>query len=147
VLSPASQGSPTRARALFERAIAIGEKAAEPHPDLAAYLNNLALLLEDKGTFAGAKALYERAITVGCEALGPEHPDLATYLNNLALLLWQIPDIARAIPLQSRAIQILELRGDVALAAEYRRELDSLTAEREYPYLQIVFVDEYVATL
>ena len=73
------------ARPLFERALAIREKALGPeHPHTAMSLNNLALLLRDQGDFAGARPLFERALAIREKALGPEHPDTATSLNNLA---------------------------------------------------------------
>ena len=80
-------GRYAQAEPLYERAIAIGEKALGPeHPDLATRLNNLAGLYRDTGRYAQAEPLYERAIAIGEKTLGPEHPDLATRLNNLALL-------------------------------------------------------------
>jgi len=48
--SARAQGDLARARPLFERALAIREKALGPkHPDMAQSLNNLALLLHDRG--------------------------------------------------------------------------------------------------
>ena len=47
-------------------------------------LNNLAILLQDQGDFAGARPLYERALAIHERVLGPEHPETATSLNNLA---------------------------------------------------------------
>ena len=101
-----SQGDLASAKPLYERAIAIGEKALGPeHPDLAVWLNNFAGLLRaqvrsrcaiepritalfrPQGDLASAKPLYERAIAIGEKTLGPEHPELAKWLNNFALLL------------------------------------------------------------
>ena len=62
------------ARPLFERALAICEKALGPeHPDTAASLNNLADLLRAQGDLAGARPLFERALAIIEKALGPEH--------------------------------------------------------------------------
>jgi hypothetical protein len=48
----------TAARPLFERALAIREKASGPeHPYTALSLNNLALLLKDQGDLSGARPL------------------------------------------------------------------------------------------
>ncbi len=56
-------GAYASARPLFERALAIGEKALGPdHPDTATSLNNLAVLLQDAGrSRRGAAALRARA--------------------------------------------------------------------------------------
>ncbi len=82
------QGDFAGARPLFERALAIHEKALGPeHPDTATSLNNLAVLLQDQGDLAGARPLYERALAIYEKALGPEHPDTAMSMSNLARVL------------------------------------------------------------
>jgi tetratricopeptide (TPR) repeat protein len=97
------------ARALFERALAIREKALGPeHPDTANILNNLANLLRDQGDLAGARPLLERALAILEKALGPEHPSTGTSLNNLAGLLHAQGDPAGARPLFERALAIRE---------------------------------------
>ena len=146
------QGDLASAKPLYERAIAIGEKTLGPeHPDLAKWLNNLALLLKDQvrsrwrdrasnhrslpsqGDLASAQPLLERAIAITEKALGPEHPNLAKWLNNLALLLWDMGRIQEAIPHQERATKIREVRGETALAVRCRRELDGLNAGMSLP--------------
>ncbi len=113
----------TRARPLFERTLAIREKALGPaHPDTAASLNNLAALLQAQGDLAAARPLYERALAIYEKAFGPEHPDTATSLNNLASLLQYQRDFAAARPLYERALTI---RGK-ALGPEHRVTADSL---------------------
>ena len=81
------QGDLAAARPLFERALAICEKALGPeHPDTAMSLNNLAMLLNDHGDLAAARLLLERALAIYEKALGPEHPNTAIiqrYLANL----------------------------------------------------------------
>jgi hypothetical protein len=88
------------ARPLYERALAICEKALGPeHPSTATSLNNLASLLQDQGDLAGARPLFERALAIREKALGPEHPSTAQSLNNLASLLQDQGDLAGARPL------------------------------------------------
>jgi tetratricopeptide (TPR) repeat protein len=78
----------SEARMLFERALAIGEKALGPvHPDTAMILNNLALVLKDQGCLAEARGLYERALAILERAFGPDHPELTGNLHNLAVLV------------------------------------------------------------
>ena len=103
------QGDLAGARPLFERALAINEKALGPeHPDTAANLNNLARLLRAQGDLAGARPLFERALAISEKVLGPEHPETAISLNNLALLLRPQGDHAGARPLFDRALAIRE---------------------------------------
>ena len=64
------------------------------HEDLGSTLNNLAVVLQDTGDFAGAQQLFEQALPIAKKALGPEHPDVAATLNNLALVLRDRGDLA-----------------------------------------------------
>jgi tetratricopeptide (TPR) repeat protein len=72
---------------LAQRVLAIREKAlGADQPDVAASLNNLALLYANQGRYADAEPLYKPALAIREKALGPNHPDIAQSLNNLALL-------------------------------------------------------------
>ena len=44
------------------------------HPEVAACLNNLAVLLKGAGRHAEALAMYERCIAIKQQAMGPTHP-------------------------------------------------------------------------
>ena len=80
-----NQGDLQGARPLYERALAIHEKALGPeHPNTAQSLNNLAALLRDQGDPIGARPLYERVLAIREKVLGPEHPYTATALNTSA---------------------------------------------------------------
>ena len=66
-----THGDLAGARPLYERALAIREKALGPeHPDTATSLNNLAKSLLLKGDLTGARPLYERALAIGGKTLG-----------------------------------------------------------------------------
>jgi tetratricopeptide (TPR) repeat protein len=98
-----------QAQPLFERALALREKAFGPeHLDTAWSLNNLALLLQNQGDLKGARPLFERALAVVEKGLGPESPATATALNNLAALFRDQGELARARPLSERAVAIDE---------------------------------------
>jgi tetratricopeptide (TPR) repeat protein len=97
------------ARPLFERALAIRDKAlGADHPDTAVSLNNLALLLRAQGDLTAARPLFERALAIREKALGSDHPATALSLNNLASLLQDQGDLAAARPLFERALAIRE---------------------------------------
>jgi len=116
-------GAYSEARPLFERALAMCEKALGPeHPSTATRLNNLADLLRAQGDLAGARPLYERALKIDEAAYGPEHSEVATDLNNLAALLRTQGDLAAARPLSERALAIKEK----ALGPEHRSTATSL---------------------
>ena len=87
-----AQGDFAGARALFERALRIGEAAlGAEHPAVAIRLNNLGHVLQAQGDFAGARALFERALRIFRAALGDEHPSTQTVRQNLESLLQQMP--------------------------------------------------------
>ena len=97
------------ARPLFERALAITEKALGPeHPSTATCLSNLAGLLYARGDLPGARPLIERALAIDEKVYGLEHPEVATDLNNLATLVKDQGDLAGARPLFERALAIYE---------------------------------------
>jgi tetratricopeptide (TPR) repeat protein len=80
-----AQGHYAEAEPLYQRSLAIVEKALGPeHPHVAPILNNLAELYRAQGRYIEAEPLYQRALAIDEKALGPDHPDLATDLNNLA---------------------------------------------------------------
>ena len=99
-------GAYAAARPLFERGLAIREKALGPdHPDIAVSLNNLATLLYAQGEFATARPLFERGLAIREKALGPDHPNtlasaaaLADCLGTLAQLGGEQPDAQGAAP-------------------------------------------------
>ena len=94
-------------------------------------LNNLALLLRNRGDLAAARPLDERALAIRERALGAEHPDIATSLNNLARLLWAQGDLAAARPLYERALAIREkvLGPDHRDTVAVRKALATLTTQ------------------
>ena len=65
------------------------------HADVAKSLNNLAIVLYEKGDFAEAEALHREALAMRRRLLGNEHPDVATSLNNLANMLHSKGDLRR----------------------------------------------------
>jgi tetratricopeptide (TPR) repeat protein len=99
----------SRARPLFERALAISEKVLGlEHAETARSLNSLAGILTEQDDLAGARPLFERALAIREKTLGPEHLDTAGSLNNLATLLQAQGDFAEARRLFERALAISE---------------------------------------
>jgi CHAT domain-containing protein/Tfp pilus assembly protein PilF len=102
-------GKYDEARNLVERMLEIHEKELGPnHPDVAADLNNLAILYSISGDYAKGEQLGQRALTLREKALGPEHPDVANTLNNLAIIYKERGEYAKAEPIYLRALAIRE---------------------------------------
>ena len=98
------------AEPLFKRSLAIYEKALGPaHPNVAATLNNLAILYGRQGRYADAEPLYKRSLAIYEKAYGPDHAYVAAALNNLANLYSdKLGNYAEAETLKKRALAIWE---------------------------------------
>ena len=102
-------GKYSQAIPLAQRLLADMEKAHGPdHRDVAASLNNLALLYGDQGQDADAEPLYKRALTILEKVDGFDSVEIAPELNNLAALYQRQERYADAEPLFKRALAIRE---------------------------------------
>ena len=99
-----AQGKYAQAEPLYQRSLAILEKALGPeHPDVATSLNNVASIYQAQGRYAEAEPLYQRSLAIYEKALGPEHPELAQSLENYAALLRQTARADEAERMEARA--------------------------------------------
>ena len=67
-------------------------------------MNYLAIVLQDKGDFAGAEEMLRHALAIRKRLLGEQHPDVATNLNDLASLLYAQRKFDEAEPLFREAL-------------------------------------------
>jgi tetratricopeptide (TPR) repeat protein len=75
------------ARAAYQRALAIDEKAFGPdHPSVAIRVNNLGMVLKDLGDLDGARKAFQRALVIFEKVLGADHQHTQTVRSNLAAL-------------------------------------------------------------
>jgi CHAT domain-containing protein/Tfp pilus assembly protein PilF len=117
-------GRPAEARPNLEEALAVRKKVLGPeHPDTAASLNNLGLLLSEMGQHAEARRHHEEALAVRKKVLGPEHPQTADSLNNLAVLLSEMDQHAEARRHHEEALAVWKK----VLGAEHPHTARSLT--------------------
>ena len=73
-----------KAQPLLERALALGRRlAGRDHPGVANSLNDLGVLLREKGDLAAASAALEEALGMRQRLLGREHADVAVTLVEL----------------------------------------------------------------
>jgi tetratricopeptide (TPR) repeat protein len=99
----------TAARAAYERALAIDEKAFGPdHPQVAIFVNNLGLVYQALGDLPAARAAFERALAIDEKAFGPDHPNVARDVNNLGLVYNALGDLPAARAAFERALAIDE---------------------------------------
>ncbi|UCC52382.1 MAG: tetratricopeptide repeat protein [Anaerolineaceae bacterium] len=77
-------GEARKAKAAFERALAIDEQVYGPvYPNVAIRINNLGGVLRGLGDNPAAKPAFERALAIREKSIGPEHPLTVTSRENL----------------------------------------------------------------
>ena len=127
---------------MYQRALAGREKTLGlEHPDTLSSVNNLGILLSDKGDYAEAEEMHRRALTGREKVLGPNHPDTLSTINNLGSLLNAKGDLPAALELlrvrSSLSEQALRhLRYNLAcwecLSGNLEAAKQLITAEIEY---------------
>ncbi len=104
-----SDGKLDEAIPVAERAVALYEKALGPdRAEVAASLNNLALLFYAKRQYAKAEPLMVRALAIHEKLVGPTHALVAGDLYNLAEVYRAQGQSANAEPALVRAVAIFE---------------------------------------
>jgi serine/threonine protein kinase/tetratricopeptide (TPR) repeat protein len=96
-----------KAQTLLEHALAVGRTAyGAEHVRLAQTLNDLGVLLTDKGDYAGAARTLEQALTMRRTLLGPEHADVAVTLVELGRVYQDLGFNQRADPLLRESLAV-----------------------------------------
>jgi tetratricopeptide (TPR) repeat protein len=97
---------------LMRRAVSM-ERALypnEPHPDLAETLNDMGLLLDERGDLDESEKFYRESLAMYQRLLGDKHPYVATALENVALILQDKGDLAGA---ETLYLQSLHMRAEL----------------------------------
>jgi tetratricopeptide (TPR) repeat protein/Cdc6-like AAA superfamily ATPase len=105
-----------RVRALFNRAEQLLLKAnliyeqqlRREHPDVAANLNEIALIYLAQGRYAEAEQYLQRVLALYTRLSGPQSLEVAACLNNLAGVYDGLGQYEKALPLFERALHIRE---------------------------------------
>jgi DNA-binding MarR family transcriptional regulator len=93
---------------LLVSALGKSEKGLGPdHPDVAAYLNDLAQLYKNTGRLTEAEPLMVRALAIDEKHFGSEHLRVAIRLNNLAQLYFVTNRLADSADLLKRGLALL----------------------------------------
>ncbi len=95
-------------------------RGGEPDPSLAEAINDLALLLEERGSYDESEKLYRESLAMKRRVFGEKHPEVAMGLNNLAAALQDQGDLEHAEASYGEALVMQrdllgEVHPDVAL--------------------------------
>ena len=115
------KGDIEKAKNTIRQALDIRRKEPEPGSNLAANLNNLAIMLHRTGELDESAELFEEAITVVEYIWGDIHPYMAFTLNGYS--------------------GVHQLRGDYELAEEFMRralEIGQAVFPEEHPFIAVV---------
>ncbi len=93
----------SEAKKLYKNALVIAQ-SSDDEQKIAVYQNNLALVLQALGDYAGAKGLLEKALASDEKNFGPGHPTTAVSYSNLAMVLEALGDYAGAKELLEKTI-------------------------------------------
>lgn len=105
-------GDYSEAEELFQRALAVGERALDPdNPALLPVLTSLAAAQVMCGKLEGAEVLVTRALAVSENGIAERDPDLVILLNDLACLCLQESAHAVAEPLLLRLLALKRSKG------------------------------------
>jgi tetratricopeptide (TPR) repeat protein len=97
-----------QAERLLQSALREAEKRGRQSIQVAASLNNLAVLYEARNELARAEGLYRQTLAIQEKLLGPTHPAVALGLGTLAALHWRRGQAAQAESLYRRALAAQE---------------------------------------
>jgi tetratricopeptide (TPR) repeat protein len=151
-----NHGEYAQAERLYQRTLAIYEKAREPESFLiATSLDNLADLYHAQGEYAQAEPLYRRALAIWEKMLGTEHLHVAGDLNNLAGLCHAQGEYTQAERFYQRALAIWEavpevgypdaliaMENYVDLLRKTRREREAIELEIRAHFIRVTYVQE-----
>jgi len=98
---------------LYKLTLASQEKALGPnHAQVAATLNNLAVLYHNQGSYSQAEPLYKRSLTIW-EKVPEKEAQVVAALNNLASMYRDQGRNAEAVALYNRALGIWQKSGHI----------------------------------
>lgn len=148
------------AEAMLHSALRVAREAYVPdHPELAAPITSLAVLLHERGKFSQAEALYREALEIRQKHFGRNDEGVASILNNLGILLQDVGDydaaesIFREILDMDRELlgdddlnvaidlnnlgNLLRDKGDYAASEPLLKEAIAILQKHEHPWVSI----------
>ena len=100
------QGELDSALVLQRESLALRRASRAPDEEVAASLNNVAVILGQQGHMDQAEPMLREALALITRAKGAKHPDVASGLNTLAFTVAERGDLVGADSLYRRALQI-----------------------------------------
>jgi serine/threonine protein kinase/tetratricopeptide (TPR) repeat protein len=149
-----------RAEEMLKSALSVARKAyPSNHPELAAPMTSLAVLLHERGKFDEAEALYREALELRQRHFGRDDEGTASILSNLGILLQDKGDTEAAEPIFREILDmdrkllgdddlnvaidlnnlgnIMRDKGDYESGESYLREAISILQKHGHPWVSV----------
>lgn len=114
----------------------------KPHPEMAAFYDEYALLYDNMGKYSKALFLFQKALKIKQKTLKREHPDIVQSYGNIGLIYYELTEYDKALAYLNEALEIADkiwsgsssLKADIYnnLGLVYRDKGDYQEAEDLY---------------
>lgn len=125
-----------KAKAVLEKALAIGRSAKDPEsPAIATTYVNLGVTYGAEGKFQEALGFHNKALAIRLEKVGKTSPEVATSYGNIGNVYLRMKDYDRAIDAHQKARQIREKvfgKNSVEIVESYRGLGNAYKEKRNY---------------
>lgn len=80
----------------------------KPHPEMAAFYDEYALLYDNIGKYSEALSLFKKALEIKQETLKEEHPDIVQSYGSIGLIYYKLTEYDKALYYLNKALEIAD---------------------------------------
>ena len=80
----------------------------KPHPEMAAFYDEYALLYDNIGKYSEALSLFQKALEIKQETLKKEHPDIVQSYGSIGLIYYKLTEYDKALYYLNKALEIAD---------------------------------------
>lgn len=79
-----------------------------PHPEMAAFYDEYALLYDNMGKYSEALSLFQKALEIKQKTLKREHPDIVQSYGSIGLIYYELTEYDKALDYLNEALEIAD---------------------------------------
>ena len=80
----------------------------KPHPEMAAFYDEYALLYDNMGKYSEALSLLQKALEIKQKTLKKEHPDIVQSYGSIGLIYYELTEYDKALDYLNEALEIAD---------------------------------------